>query len=204
MVYKDQNGKIESVHSYQDLLGAIEFNGGSTVNQNPLFQQDYYNWSSFVDFDKLVNYGEYFWLPEGPDSVQVFASSIDTEAEFKVLRDSVEYERYPFDSTNFDAQPFDGVTTEVNVGEPFYRFDTADSQPNTTLYLARGGEYKFAVEQEGVPFWIQTERGLTGVSTTQGNVNTREIVGVTNNGEDVGTITFRPPLVDDQNYYINR
>ena len=138
-------------------------------------------------------------MPEGPDSVQVFASSIDTEDTFKVLRESVNYERFPFDSTNFDAQPYDGVTTEIAVGEPFYRFNDTTSNPNPTLYLARGGTYTFEVEQEGAPFWIQTQRGLSGVNTTQGNISTREVAGVENNGEEVGTITFNVPLIDSQN-----
>ena len=203
VVYRDRNGKTESVHTYPDLLNQIEFLNGDTSNPSSLFAQDYYNWSGFIDYDKLVNYGEYFWLPEGPDSVQVFASSIDTEDTFKVLRESVNYDRFPFDTTNFDAQPYDGVTTDIAVGEPFYRFDDVTSNPNPTLYLARGGEYTFEVEQEGVSFWIQTERGLSGVTGTQGNISTREIDGVTNNGAQVGSITFRVPKIDDQNHYIN-
>jgi hypothetical protein len=199
VIYKDSNKKIDSVHMYTDMLNAVNYYNGNSTKTTDLFAQDYYNWSGFVDYDKLVNYGEYFWLPEGPDSVQVFSSAVDTQDSFKVLRESVNYERYPFDSTNFDAQPFDGVTTDIAVGEPFYRFDDVTSNPNPTLYLARGGEYTFEVEQEGVPFWIQTERGLSGESTTQGNVSTREVAGVTNNGAEVGTITWRVPTIDSQN-----
>jgi len=78
VVYKDSNENIESVHMYADSLNTIEYYNGKTTKTTDLFAQDYYNWSGFIDYDKLVNYGEYFWLPEGPDSVQVFAGSIDT------------------------------------------------------------------------------------------------------------------------------
>ena len=60
---------------------------------------------------------------------------------------------------------FDGVQTEIKVGEPYYRFDSSTSNPNPTIYLARGGEYTFEVEQEGAGFWIQSESGLSGVSS---------------------------------------
>ena len=187
---------------YADMLNSVNYYNGTNSKTSDLFAQDYYNWSGFIDYDKLVNYGEYFWLPSGPDSVQVFASTIDTEKSYKVLRESVEYERFPWDTDNYSSEPFDGVKTDIKVGEPYYRFDTASSNPNPTLYLARGGEYSFDVEQVGAPFWIQTERGTSGVSTTQNNISTREVTVGTNNGIESGTITFRVPEIDKQNRYV--
>lgn len=202
IVYKNIDGKIESVHMYADMLNSINYYNGKSSKTTDLFAQDYYNWSGFIDYDKLVNYGEYFWIPSGPDSVQVFANTIETEKNYKVLRESVEYERFPWDTDNYSAEPFDGVKTDIKVGEPYYRFDNASSNPNPTLYLARGGEYTFEVEQEGAPFWIQTERGTSGISTTQNNISTRDIVGVTNNGLESGTLRFRVPKIDSQNNYV--
>ena len=121
IVYKNSSGKIESVHTYTDMLNSINYYNGKSNKTTDLFAQDYYNWSGFIDYDKLVNYGEYFWLPSGPDSVQVFASTIDTEKNYKVLRESVEYERFPWDTDNYSSEPFDGVKTDIKVGEPYYR-----------------------------------------------------------------------------------
>ncbi|MBL96204.1 MAG: hypothetical protein CMF52_00145, partial [Legionellales bacterium] len=53
------------------------------------------------------------------------------------------------------------------------------------------------------PFWIQTETGTDGISSYGSNVSTREIVGVENNGDDNGTITFNVPEKDAQNAAIN-
>jgi len=174
VVYEDVNGTIQSVSSINDALNTIRYNNGSTANQDSLYRQQYYNWSGYVDLDKLINYGEYFWLPSGPDSVQVFANEVDTTQDYTVLRSS----------TRLD-----------------YRFDDASATPNPVLYLARGGEYTFDVEQPGIPFWIQTESGNSGVSVSQKNISTRDVIGVVNNGEDDGTVTWRVPLADDQDRF---
>jgi len=201
VVYRNADGNIESVNGILDILNSINFNNGDATNQNKLFSQEYYNWAGFVDFDKLVNYGEYFWLPSGPDSVQIFTSLVDTKHDYAVYREGTTYEQTPFDIIGFDEGKFDERLDVVETGQPIYRFDNQLSAINPILYLARGGEYTFKVEQPGVPFWIQTEIGLTGVSTIQKNVSTRDIKGITNNGEDDGIITWLVPETDDQNLY---
>jgi len=58
VVYRDGNGNTESVHTYPDLLNQLDFLNSDISNPSSLFAQDYYNWSGFIDYDKLVNYGE--------------------------------------------------------------------------------------------------------------------------------------------------
>ena len=169
VVYKGTNKKIESVTSYADYISTLKYHNVNVDTHSDLFSQEYYNYSGFVDFDKLVNYGEYFWLPSGPDSVQVYNNVADTEVAFTV--------------TNADGS---------------YIFNSG-SDKNPTLYLAKGGSYTFTMDQPGEPFWIQTVPGLTGVTSASRNVSTREISGLSNNGEDLGTITFNVPHSDAQN-----
>jgi hypothetical protein len=56
---------------------------------------------------------------------------------------------------------------------------------NPTLTLVRGQTYFFTLNASGHPFWIKT----TKTTTSANAYNT----GVTNNGEDVGGITFTVP-----------
>ena len=56
---------------------------------------------------------------------------------------------------------------------------------NPTLTLVRGQTYFFTVNASGHPFWIKT--AATTGTTDQYNT------GVTNNGDDVGGITFTVP-----------
>ena len=201
VVYRNADGNIESVNGILDILNSINFNNGDATDQDKLFSQEYYNWSNFIDFDKLVNYGEYFWLPAGPDTVQVFTSIVDTKRDYTIYRDGTTYNQVEYDTVGFDEGKFDERTDVVETGQPVYRFDSTTGAINPTLYLARGGEYTFKVEQPGLPFWIQTEPGLTGLSTVQKNVSTRTIDGLTNNGEDDGTLTWLVPEIDSQNFY---
>ena len=57
---------------------------------------------------------------------------------------------------------------------------------NGTISVVRGGTYTFEVNASGHPFWIQTSSGAHNPA----NVVTS---GVTNNGDDVGTVTFVVP-----------
>jgi len=172
VVYRNSAGEIDSVNGIVDVLNTIRFNAGSTTDLHSLTTQQYYNYEGWIDIDKFINYGEYFWLPKGPDVVNVGGSAVDPEKDFTVVRNDT------------------------------YTFDR-DADKNQTIYLARGGEYTFTVDQPGFPFWIQTEIGISGISASQNNISTRELFGVVNNGEDDGVITFRPPTKDDQNFYVN-
>jgi len=70
-----------------------------------------------------------------------------------------------------------------------------NGESNPSLYLIRGQRYNFSLDASGHPFWIKT-----AASTGTGDqYNT----GVTNNGDDVGLITFEVPLTaPDVLYYI--
>jgi hypothetical protein len=74
----------------------------------------------------------------------------------------------------FTVTPFDSTAYVI------------DQQNNPTLTLTRGQTYTFNVNASGHPFWIKTARGA-------GSVNHYDN-GVTNNGDDVGTVTFTVPL----------
>ena len=177
VVYRSPNKTVESLTGYVDFVNNLRYNNVNVNTHSDLFDQEYYNYSGFVDLDKLVNYGEYFWLPGGPDSVQVFNSIVDMEKDFTVTRRTV-----------------------AAVDE--YSIDNSDNA-NPTITLARGGSYTFTVDQLGTPFWIQTEVGTSGISSYGSNISTREILGVENNGDDSGTITFNVPQSDAQNDKIN-
>ena len=112
VVYKAPNKQIDSLTGYTDFVNQLNFNNVDTNTHSDLFDQEYYNYSGFVDLDKLVNYGEYFWLPAGPDSVQTFNSTVDTEKDFTVTRRTV-------------------------AGVDEYSIDNSDNA-NPTITLARG------------------------------------------------------------------
>lgn len=57
--------------TFDDLLNQLQFYGVNASNQNKLFEQNFYCWAPPVDYDKLVNYGEYYWVSEGPELITI-------------------------------------------------------------------------------------------------------------------------------------
>jgi hypothetical protein len=55
----------------------------------------------------------------------------------------------------------------------------------------------------GPGFFIQTDPGVNGRVIATPNISSRDVLGVTNNGEDLGTVTFDVPLATAQNFYFN-
>jgi len=157
--------------TYTDIINKISFYGGLTNNHNRLFDNEFYSYDPQIDLDKFVNYAQYYWLENGPDAVSVSTNNVPLQRTFIVNYDSV---------------------TKT------YKFEGFNDVPNPTISLARGGTYLFVVNNPGNKFYIQTGAGALGIDTNVGNLSTRNVLGVTNNGTDVGTITFTVPSIDAQ------
>jgi len=171
VVTRNDDGKPELISDYSGIMNTIDYLGGITSRHDRLWEQKVYNYNGLIDLDKLVNFSEYYWLPSGPDSVQVFSGNVPTSSTFTITKGNT------------------GYTISGQAGD------------NPTISVARGGSYNFVVNQ-GTKFWLQTETGTSGVSAQQINLSTREILGVSNNGEDVGTVVFNPPVETAQDNFI--
>jgi len=174
IVISDDRGMAEFYANYTDILQQINFNGGITNAHSRLFANQNYSYNGHFDLDKLVNFTQYYWLPNGPDVVEVGLDYVPLEKDFVVT---------------------------VNNKNNGYLFDT-DPNKNPEIILRRGGSYSFAVGHSGSKFYIQTELG-SGVSVNNPNISTREIFGVVNNGVNTGTVVFNVPLSSDQDSFKN-
>ena len=174
VVVKNDSNKVTFNAGYIDLLQSIRNLGGSTSNQRRLFETEYYNYDGHFDYDKFVNYHNYYWMPNGPESVVVSSSNVPYNNDYVVTRDT-------------------------NVGG--YTFSTLGGHPNAQLTLARGGTYTFTVNQPGCNFWIQSQSGVNGTDSSIPTVSTRDVLGVSNNGASTGVVRFNVPTRDAQNFY---
>ena len=156
--------QVKFTGTYDDYINQIRFFGGLTDNHDRLNKEKVYAWNPAIDFDKLVNYREYYWLPEGPNAITV--SAVGTGA-----------------TTTIDV---------TNSGANAYRFSTRGNTNNPTLTLYRGNTYKFVIDAAGHPFYLMTEPFKTGVDV-DGSTSVIYSTGVTNNGTDSGTVTFVVP-----------
>ena len=175
VVVKDKDtDTIDFFSSYVDLLQQIQYNGGIIDNHNRLFSNESYSFDGLFDYDKFTNFKNYYWVPDGPASVDVFAGNVETSEDYSVTR---------------------------NLSVSGFNFSEKGIESNPVLVLARGGTYTFKIDDPEHQFWIQTEPGTSGVRTNQSNISTREVFGVENNGTDDGTVTFKVPLADAQNRF---
>jgi hypothetical protein len=162
--------------TYIDIVNKINFYGGFGSNQNRLFDNEYYSYDPQIDLDKFVNFAQYYWLENGPSSVLVSAAAVPLEQTFTVVFDT---------------------TTQT------YRFSGFNNAPNPVITLARGGRYTFVNNEPGNKFYIQTSPGVLGVDPNAPNLITRSLLGVTDNGQDVGSTIFQVPTANAQVQWTN-
>ena len=168
---KPDTTEIQDAITYPGITDALAVQGANTTKSDRLYTSEYYTWDPFVSFDKFVNYSQYYWLPAGPNVVDVYATEIPLTDNFTVTRGTNTY-------------TFSGI-----VGN------------NPVITLVRGGNYTFDVSQTGNPFWIQTDPGINGQLPYAPNISSRTVIGVSNNGEDSGTVSFYVPFKDAQQFY---
>ena len=176
VVFTKSNTSIaQDFISYPGMVDSIQVEGGISDDQNKLFESQIYSFDTLTDLDKLVNYNQYYWLPEGPERVLI-SNDFVTRLQ------------------NYVVNSFPDYYTISVLGN-------TNSEINPILTLLRGGSYTFAVNQD-TQFWIQGEPGITGLDPLQPNLSTRDIVGVTNNGLTQGLLTFNVPFRNAQNEYL--
>ena len=278
----DTHRVIDAI-TYPGINDALKLQGAVTNNADSLYTSDYYTWDPFVDFDKFVNYAQYYWLPEGPLAVDVSATGVPLTDSFTVTRANGVYTFSGVTGNNpaltlvrggsytFNVAQNSAETANFRVTNNNTSSWNIDFQPNPTLTLVRGNTYVFDLSQsfpwafyfktelslgttnlysngvfnnggsaglitftvpqdapdtlyycndvqlnlrgqltivDGTPgtgpgFWIQTDPGINGRIPTTPNISSRDVLGVTNNGEDLGTVTFDVPLSTAQNFYYN-
>jgi hypothetical protein len=154
----DTHSIVDAI-TYSGITDALQLQGAVTDNADRLYTSDYYTWDPFVDFDKLVNYAQYYWLPGGPLAVDVIAPGVPLTDSFTVTQTDGVY--------NFSGITGDNpAITLVRGGS--YTFNVAQNQtstenfrvtnnntsswninyqPNPTLTLVRGNTYVFDLSQ---------------------------------------------------------
>lgn len=275
--------RILDAITYPGINDALKLQGAFTNNADRLYTSDYYTWDPFIDFDKFVNYSQYYWLPGGPLAVDVSATEVPLTDNFTVTRANGVYTFSGAEGTNpvitlvrggtytFEVAQNQKETAEFRVTNNGTSSWSIDYQNNPTLTLVRGNTYNFNLIQDaplafylktapslgtnnvysqgvfnngatqglitftvpqdapdvlyysndvefnlrgqinvvnGTPgtgpgFWIQADPGVDGKLIATPNISSRDVLGVVNNGEDLGTVTFNVPLATAQNFYFN-
>ena len=285
---KTDSTEVKDLITYPGISDALSLQGAVTDDASRLYTSDYYTWDPFVNFDKFVNFSQYYWLPGGPDSVNVSATTVPMTDNFVVTRENGVYtfsgqlgndptltlvrggnytfqvaqnnketvnyrvanqatsayvidyisnptltlvrgNTYVFNLVTDGVYPF-WIKTESTLGlEDIYEGTLSDGSSAVLRNGAVQGNITFTVPQDapdtlyyvcqdqtnmrgvfniidassgtGPGFWIQAEPGISGTLPYTPNISSRTVLGVSNNGEDLGTITFNVPQSTAQNFY---
>jgi hypothetical protein len=272
---------VKNVITYPGINDAIGFQGGDQNRPDQLYNSEYYTWDPFIDYDSYVNFSQYFWVPDGPQAVDVAADGVPTTANFVVTRANGVYTFSGLSGDNPTINLVRGGSYTFQVAQNTketvnYRVTNngttaylLDSKPNLTVTLTRGNTYVFNLALNGVypfwiktaqtlgtgnayntgvlrngssfglvtftvpqdapdtlfyvsenqtnlrgtinvidgtpgtgpGFWIQTSPGTAGVVPSTPNISSRDVFGVTNNGDDLGIVTFNVPQKTAQQFY---
>tara|TARA_B100002019_G_scaffold85266_1_gene73780 strand:- start:11138 stop:26881 length:15744 start_codon:yes stop_codon:yes gene_type:complete len=192
-VIKDNLGNVNFYADYNDFINKTKIVGGSTEDHSVLNSQETYAWNPHIDWDKFVNFREYYWLPTGPTTTTVIGQTKEVQSEYTVrLSDNVDNVTYLFTP--------DGLTN------------------NPTITLYRGQTYRFDIDTPSYAFAFATQRSFTPgqeVGDSLSNVSLIYDTGVKKYDEDgaetddvyldKGTIEFTvPDTAPDQLYYISK
>jgi len=74
-VVKTDSNTVKSALTYTNVVNAIKLMGSSVTDHSRLFSNEFYAWDAFCNLDMLVNYNQYYWLPTGPEVVNIVSES---------------------------------------------------------------------------------------------------------------------------------
>ncbi len=147
VVIKDSLSNVTFFSDYNDYINQLVYFNTSTIDHNKINSQEFYSWNPHIDWDKFVNYREYYWLPSGPQSIAIKGQSKSIISTYT-------------------------VTTVSDVDNVAYVFSPDGLTRNPTLKLYRGQTYKFEINCPGNPIAFKTVRDLAdGFIYTDGVVS---------------------------------
>lgn len=111
------NEKVSKFYDYIDFKNQLNFFGNTEERDDLVTSQEHYSWTPPIDWDKFVNFREYYWVPEGPPVIEIKGQAQSIISSYRVkLGNNSTYVFTP-----------DGLTI------------------NPTLTLYRGQKYEFHV-----------------------------------------------------------
>ena len=157
VVVNDELGNCTFFKDYQDYVNQLSVFGSNVLNHSRLNKQEFYSWDPHIDWDKFVNFQNYYWLPYGPDVIKVYGQYDTIISTYQVSLES------------------EGDSYE-------YIFTPNGMTRNPVLTLYKGQTYKFEINSPDNPLSIKTVRstgdidryiipGITGYGIENGVIS---------------------------------
>jgi hypothetical protein len=206
-----KNGEIDKFYDYLDFKNQLKYFDNNVDRDDLITDQDHYTWDPPIDWDKFVNFREYFWLPGGPPSVKILGQNQEIISTYKVRLGLGSTWIFTPDglSNNPILTLYRGQTYRFQINAPDNGFiirtayDTNSLAYNPDLPYSRGQIVLF----DGKLWRAKVNISITDGSTINEESEDWEYLepasfskvldydkGVTNNGIIQGTLTFDVPL----------
>jgi len=174
VVVNDRLGNTTFFKDYIDYINQLNVFGGNTDNHERINKQEFYSWNPHIDWDKFVNFQQYYWLPYGPETITVYGQNKNVTSTYTVV-----------------------VEEELATKE--YLFTPNGLTRNPSIVLYRGQTYHFDITSVGEPFSIKTARTFGKQDRYIDDAKSVDRFGVT-----TGRVTFTvPDNAPDLLYYVS-
>ncbi len=130
---KDKLDNTTFFKDYQDYINQLNVFGANISNHSRVNNEEFYSWNPHIDWDKFVNFQNYYWLPNGPDVIKIAGQQLEIISTYN-------------------------VTLENQLNTYTYLFTPNGLERNPTLTLFRGQTYNFEINCPGQPFSIKNLR----------------------------------------------
>jgi len=211
IVTVDDDDNVSTFYDYLDFKNQLNFFGNSIEKDNLITQTESYSWNPPIDWDKFSNFREYYWAVNGPPVVTVEGQAQNITSEYKVRAQTVgDLPAWVFNPDGLTANPdvvlYRGQTYIFDVNSPRNKFSIRTSNGleyvsgefNPNMYYRVGDVVEFA----GKLWRAKTNINGDGSSIDSNSQDWEQTTldkrnyysaGVTNNGIEVGKITFTVP-----------
>jgi len=152
VILKNIDQSIKAAYGFDDLVNQISYYGGNVDNLDRLFRPKFNSYDPHIDWDKFINFRDYYWLPNGPDAISIAGLQKNAVSTYTIT-DSAD--------DNFFVFTPDGLT------------------PDPMLTFYRGITYVFNINSNH-KLYIKTEptdgagsqytHGVTGNGTSKGQI----------------------------------
>jgi hypothetical protein len=124
LVVKKLSQEISRAFTYDDLINQVSYHNGYIDNLDRVFRSDFYSYDPNVEWDKLVNFRQYYWLPTGPGTVLITGQQQTTISTY-TINNTEDNSFFVFTPDGLTPSPqltlYRGVTYIFDVST-FYKF----------------------------------------------------------------------------------
>ena len=135
---------------YIDYINQLTVLGANTTNHARINKEEFYSWDPHIDWDKFVNFQNYYWLPYGPETIRIYGQQATAISTFAI---DLQVEG----SNNQLIFTPDGLT------------------PGPVIKLYRGQTYTFNINSPGNPISIRLVRSLQSLDKYNNGVSQQSV-----------------------------